>query len=103
LKILDRKKDMVNVSGFKVFPNEVEDVIAQHPDVLEAAVIGVTDEHTGQAVKLFVVRRDPELRAEELTRYSRERLAAYKVPKLIEFVDSLPKSNIGKIIRKDLR
>jgi long-chain acyl-CoA synthetase len=103
LKILDRKKDMVNVSGFKVFPNEVEDVIAQHPGVLEAAVIGVTDEHTGQAVKLFVVRRDPELQAEELTRYGRERLAAYKVPKLIEFVDSLPKSNIGKIIRKDLR
>src|SRR5580704_13275992 len=101
LKILDRKKDMVNVSGFKVFPNEVEDVIAQHPGVLEAAVIGVTDEHTGQAVKLFLVRRDPELQAEELTRYSRERLAAYKVPKLIEFVDSLPKSNIGKIIRKD--
>jgi long-chain acyl-CoA synthetase len=103
LKILDRKKDMVNVSGFKVFPNEVEDVIAQHLGVLEAAVIGVADEHTGQAVKLFVVRRDPELQAEELTRYSRERLAAYKVPKLIEFVDSLPKSNIGKIIRKDLR
>jgi long-chain acyl-CoA synthetase len=103
LKILDRKKDMVNVSGFKVFPNEVEDVIAQHPGVLEAAVIGVTDEHTGQAVKLFVVRRDPELQAEELTRYGRERLAAYKVPKLIEFVDNLPKSNIGKIIRKDLR
>jgi long-chain acyl-CoA synthetase len=103
LKILDRKKDMVNVSGFKVFPNEVEDVIAQHPGVLEAAVIGVSDEHTGQAVKLFVVRRDPELQAEELTRYGRERLAAYKVPKLIEFVDSLPKSNIGKIIRKDLR
>jgi long-chain acyl-CoA synthetase len=103
LKILDRKKDMVNVSGFKVFPNEVEDVIAQHPGVLEAAVIGVADEHTGQAVKLFVVRRDPELTADELTRYGRERLAAYKVPKLIEFVDSLPKSNIGKIIRKELR
>src|SRR6185312_9661754 len=86
LRILDRKKDMVNVSGFKVFPNEVEDVMAQHPGVLEAAVIGVSDEHTGQAVKLFVVRRDPELQAEELTRYGRERLAAYKVPKLIEFV-----------------
>ena len=103
LKILDRKKDMVNVSGFKVFPNEVEDVIAQHPGVLEAAVIGVADEHTGQAVKLFVVRRDPMLTADDLKHYGRERLAAYKVPKLIEFVDSLPKSNIGKIIRKDLR
>ena len=103
LKILDRKKDMVNVSGFKVFPNEVEDVIVQHPAVLEATVIGVADEHTGQATKLFVVKRDPELTADDLTRYARERLAAYKVPKLIQFVDSLPKSNIGKIIRKDLR
>jgi long-chain acyl-CoA synthetase len=103
LKILDRKKDMVNVSGFKVFPNEVEDVIAQHPGVLEAAVIGVPDEHTGQAVKLFVVKRDPALGAAELIHYSRERLAGYKIPKAIEFVDSLPKSNIGKIIRKDLR
>ena len=103
LKILDRKKDMVNVSGFKVFPNEVEDVIAQHPGVLEAAVIGVPDQHTGQAVKLFVVRRDPALEAAELVKYSRERLAGYKVPRAIEFVDSLPKSNIGKIIRKDLK
>ena len=103
LKILDRKKDMVNVSGFKVFPNEVEDVIAQHPGVLEAAVIGVPDQHTGQAVKLFVVRRDPALDAAALVHYARERLAPYKVPKAIEFVESLPKSNIGKIIRKELR
>jgi long-chain acyl-CoA synthetase len=103
LKILDRKKDMVNVSGFKVFPNEVEDVIAQHPGVLEAAVIGVTDPHTGQAVKLFVVKRDPALTSADLVQFARERLAGYKVPKLIEFVDSLPKSNIGKIIRKDLK
>jgi long-chain acyl-CoA synthetase len=103
LKILDRKKDMVNVSGFKVFPNEVEDVIAQHSGVLEAAVIGVTDPHTGQAVKLFVVKRDPALTSADLVQFARERLAGYKVPKLIEFVDSLPKSNIGKIIRKDLK
>jgi long-chain acyl-CoA synthetase len=103
LKILDRKKDMVNVSGFKVFPNEVEDVIVHHPGVLEAAVIGVADQHTGQAVKLFVVRRDPALDAAALVEYSRERLAPYKIPKTIVFVDSLPKSNIGKIIRKDLR
>jgi len=103
LKILDRKKDMVNVSGFKVFPNEVEDVIAHHPGVLEAAVIGVPDQHTGQAVKLFVVRRDPALDAAALVEYSRERLAPYKIPKTIVFVDSLPKSNIGKIIRKELR
>ena len=102
LKILDRKKDMVNVSGFKVFPNEVEDVIAQHPGVLEAAVIGVADAHTGQAVKLFVIKRDPALTAADLTKFARERLAAYKVPKVIVFVDSLPKSNVGKIIRKDL-
>ena len=103
LKILDRKKDMVNVSGFKVFPNEVEDVIAQHPGVLEAAVIGVADPHTGQGVKLFVIKRDPALTAEELTKFARERLAGYKVPKVIVFVDSLPKSNVGKIIRKDLK
>ncbi len=103
LKILDRKKDMVNVSGFKVFPNEVEDVVATHPGVLEAAVIGVADPHTGQGVKLFVVKRDPALTAEELTTFARERLAGYKVPKTIVFVDSLPKSNVGKIIRKDLK
>ena len=103
LKILDRKKDMVNVSGFKVFPNEVEDVIAQHPGVLEAAVIGVADPHTGQGVKLFVVKRDPALSEADLATFARERLAAYKVPKVIVFVDSLPKSNVGKIIRKDLR
>jgi long-chain acyl-CoA synthetase len=103
LKILDRKKDMVNVSGFKVFPNEVEDVMAQHPGVLEAAVIGVADPHTGQGVKLFVVKRDPALTDADLTKFARERLAAYKVPKVIVFVDSLPKSNVGKIIRKDLR
>ncbi len=103
LKILDRKKDMVNVSGFKVFPNEVEDVMVQHPGVLEAAVIGVADPHTGQGVKLFIVKRDPAVTEAELTAFARERLAAYKVPKVIVFVDSLPKSNVGKIIRKDLR
>ena len=103
LRILDRKKDMVNVSGFKVFPNEVEDVMAQHPGVLESAVIGVADPHTGQGVKLFVVKRDPALMEEDLTKFARERLAAYKVPRVIVFVDSLPKSNVGKIVRKDLR
>jgi long-chain acyl-CoA synthetase len=103
LRILDRKKDMVNVSGFKVFPNEVEDVMAQHPGVLESAVIGVADPHTGQGVKLFVVKRDAAMTEAELTKFARERLAAYKVPKVIVFVDSLPKSNVGKIIRKDLR
>ena len=103
LRILDRKKDMINVSGFKVFPNEVEDIIARHPGVVEAAVIGVADPQTGQGVKLFVVKRDPALTATELTKFARESLAAYKVPKTIVFVDALPKSNVGKIIRKDLR
>ncbi|HML07580.1 MAG TPA: AMP-binding protein [Xanthobacteraceae bacterium] len=103
LKILDRKKDMINVSGFKVFPNEVEDVIGQHPGVLEAAAIGVADEHTGQTVKLFVIKRDPTVTEGEIRHFARERLAAYKVPKVMVFVDALPKSNVGKIIRKELK
>jgi long-chain acyl-CoA synthetase len=102
LKLLDRKKDMVNVSGFKVFPNEVEDVAVQHPGVLEAAVIGVPDARTGQAVKLFVVKRDPALDKADLAHFLRERLAAYKRPTVIEFAEQLPKSNIGKILRKEL-
>ncbi len=101
--LLDRKKDMIIVSGFKVFPSEVEAVLALHPGVLESAVIGVADEHTGQAVKLFVVRRDRNLGEAEIRRFARENLTAYKVPKLIEFREALPKSNIGKILRKDLR
>ena len=102
LKLLDRKKDMINVSGFKTFPNEVEDVAMQHPGVLEAAVIGVPDARTGQAVKLFVVRRDPALDKAELTNFLHQRLAGYKRPTIIEFVDQLPKSPIGKILRKEL-
>jgi long-chain acyl-CoA synthetase len=102
LKLLDRKKDMVIVSGFKVFPSEVEDIAMQHPDVIEAAVIGVPDERTGQAVKLFVVRSDPALTEVGLKEFLRERLVNYKVPHIIEFRDSLPKSNIGKILRKEL-
>ncbi len=93
LKLLDRKKDMINVSGFKAFPNEVEDIAMQHPGVLEAAVIGVPNARTGQAVKLFVVKRDPALDEAELSQYLRTRLAGYKRPTIIEFVDSLPKSN----------
>jgi long-chain acyl-CoA synthetase len=103
VKLLDRKKDMIIVSGFKVFPNEVEDVIAQHPGVLEAAVIGVPDVRSGQAVKLFVVRRDPALNEVALRRYCQDNLAPYKVPRAIEFRDALPKSNIGKILRKELK
>jgi long-chain acyl-CoA synthetase len=102
LKLLDRKKDMINVSGFKVFPNEVEDVAGQCPGVLEAAAIGVPDARTGQAVKLFVVKRDPALDKAELSEYLHARLAGYKRPTIIEFVDQLPKSNIGKILRKEL-
>ena len=102
LKLLDRKKDMVIVSGFKVFPNEVEDIAMQHPGVLEAAVIGVPDERTGQAVKLFVVKRDPALTTADLIAFLRARLVNYKVPHIVEFRDFLPKSNIGKILRKEL-
>jgi long-chain acyl-CoA synthetase len=102
LKLLDRKKDMVSVSGFKVFPNEIEDVTMQHPGVLEAAVIGVPDERTGEAVKLFVVKREPSLTEAQLRDFLSERLVNYKRPHLIEFRDHLPKSNIGKILRKEL-
>jgi long-chain acyl-CoA synthetase len=103
VKLIDRKKDMVIVSGFKVFPNEVEDVVAQHPGVLEAAVIGVPDPHSGQAVKLFVVRRDPALTEAQIRAHCHDNLTGYKVPRLIEFRDVLPKSNIGKILRKELQ
>jgi long-chain acyl-CoA synthetase len=102
LKLLDRKKDMIIVSGFKAFPNEVEDVAMQNPGVLEAAVIGVPDARTGQAVKLFIVKRDPALDKADLTNFMRDRLTGYKRPSIIEFVDQLPKSNIGKILRKEL-
>ena len=102
LKLLDRKKDMIIVSGFKVFPNEVEDVTMQHPGVLEAAVIGVPDERTGEAVKLFVVKRDPALTEADLNQFLRAQLVNYKRPHIIEFRDHLPKSNIGKILRKEL-
>jgi long-chain acyl-CoA synthetase len=103
LRLLDRKKDMINVSGFKVFPNEVEDIVMLHPGVSEAAVVGVPDEHTGQAVKLFAVRRDPALTSAELRSFLRGNLVSYKVPRLVEFRDHLPKSNVGKILRKELQ
>jgi long-chain acyl-CoA synthetase len=103
LKLLDRKKDMIIVSGFKVFPNEVEDVVMTHPGVREAAVIGVPDERTGEAVKLFVVKRDPALNEDDLNSFLHDQLVGYKRPRIIEFRDELPKSNIGKILRKALR
>jgi long-chain acyl-CoA synthetase len=102
LQLLDRKKDMINVSGFKAFPSEVEDIAMQYPGVREAAAIGVPDARSGQTVKLFIVRSDPALDKVELTKFMHASLAGYKVPTIIEFADSLPKSNIGKILRKDL-
>ncbi|RIA31891.1 long-chain acyl-CoA synthetase [Ectopseudomonas oleovorans] len=103
IRIVDRKKDMVLVSGFNVYPNEVEAVIAEHPDVIEVAVIGVPDEATGEAVCAFVALHRPGLDGEAIIRHCRERLTAYKVPKRIEFRDQLPKSPIGKILRAQLR
>jgi long-chain acyl-CoA synthetase len=103
VRIVDRKKDMILVSGFNVYPNELEGVIAAHPGVLECAVIGVPDEHSGEAVKVFVVRRDPGLDERELMEYCKEQLTGYKRPKYIEFRDELPKTNVGKILRRALR
>ena len=103
IRIVDRKKDMVVVSGFNVYPNEVEDVLAAHPGVTEAAVIGVPDAASGEAVKAFIVKGDDSLTVEQVRAYCKEHLTNYKVPKLVEFRDELPKSNVGKILRKDLR
>ena len=102
-KIIDRKKDMILVSGFNVYPNEIEGVLAQHPGVLECACIGVPDEYAGEVVKLFVVRRDSSLTVEQLMAYCREQLTGYKRPKYIEFRTELPKTNVGKILRRELR
>ena len=102
-KIVDRKKDMILVSGFNVFPNEIEDVIALHPKVLEVAVIGVPDEKSTEAVKVFVVKSDPSLTEDEIRAYCKEELTGYKRPKHVEFRDELPKSNVGKILRRELR
>jgi long-chain acyl-CoA synthetase len=103
VRIVDRKKDMIIVSGFKVFPNELEAVIAAHPGVLECAVIGVPDEHSGEAPKAFVVRKDPALTEADLRRYFQENLTGYKRPKYVEFRKELPKTNVGKILRRALR
>jgi long-chain acyl-CoA synthetase len=103
VKIVDRKKDMILVSGFNVYPNELEGVIAAHPGVLECAVIGVPDEHSGEAVKVFVVKKDQGLSAEQLMDYCKRELTGYKKPKYIEFRSELPKTNVGKILRRALR
>ncbi len=103
VKIVDRKKDMILVSGFNVYPNEIEQVVNLHPGVLECAAVGVPDAKSGEAVKLFVVKKDPTLAEEDLVEYCKENFTAYKRPKYIEFRDDLPKTNVGKILRRELR
>lgn len=102
-RIVDRKKDMILVSGFNVYPNEVEGVFASHPGVLEVAAVGVPDEYSGEVVKIFVVRKDPALTEQQLIDFSKDQLAAYKRPRSVEFRDELPKTNVGKILRRELR
>jgi len=102
-KIVDRKKDMILVSGFNVYPNEIEEVAMEHPGIREAAAIGIPNEHSGEAVKLFVVRKDPALTEEAVKAFCAERLTNYKRPRSVEFRDELPKSNVGKILRRELR
>jgi len=102
-KIVDRKKDMILVSGFNVYPNEIEDVLALHPKVLEVAAVGVPDEKSGEVVSVFVVKKDPSLTKEEVLAFCKENLTGYKRPRYVEFMDELPKSNVGKILRRELR
>ena len=102
-KIVDRKKDMILVSGFNVYPNEIEEVAASHPGVMEAAAVGMPDERSGECVKLFVVRKDPNVTEDQVREYCRENLTNYKRPKVIEFREDLPKTNVGKILRRELR
>jgi long-chain acyl-CoA synthetase len=101
--IVDRKKDMILVSGFNVYPNEVEEVVASHPGVREVAAIGIPDARCGEAVKIFVVRKDPELTAEAIIAFCRTQLTSYKVPHHVEFRDDLPKTNVGKVLRRALK
>jgi long-chain acyl-CoA synthetase len=103
LHMVDRKKDVIVVSGFKIWPNEVEDVVAMHPGVLEVGAVGVRDPRSGEAVKIVVVKKDPELTAEALIEHSRKYLTGYKVPRHVEFRTALPHSNIGKVLRRELR
>ena len=102
-KIVDRKKDMIIVSGFNVYPNELEDVISSHPSVLECAVIGGSDERTGEKVRVFIVKADEALTEQEVIGFCRNQLTAYKVPSDVVFIDELPKTNVGKILRRELR
>ncbi|PRC91629.1 long-chain-fatty-acid--CoA ligase [Solimicrobium silvestre] len=102
-KIVDRKKDMILVSGFNVYPNEIEGVVAMHPGVLEVACVGVPDEHSGEAVKLYIVKKDPALTVQDILEYCKHELTGYKKPRHIEFRTELPKTNVGKILRRELR
>jgi long-chain acyl-CoA synthetase len=103
LKIVDRKKDMIVVSGFNVYPNELEDVVSKHPGVLECAAVGLPDSKNGEVIKMFVVRKDLALTEAELKDFCRTQLTGYKVPRHIEFRDDLPKTNVGKVLRRELR
>jgi len=100
---VDRKKDMILVSGFNVYPNEIEDVIAKNEKVLEVAVVGIPDEKSGELVKAFVVKKDKSLTEDEVIEFTRNYLTNYKIPKAVEFRESLPKTNVGKILRRELR
>jgi acyl-CoA synthetase (AMP-forming)/AMP-acid ligase II len=102
-RIVDRKKDMILVSGFNVFPNELENVVSMCPGVVECAAIGIADDKQGEAIKIFVVKNDPTLTEDGVARYCAENLTGYKRPKYIEFRDELPKTNVGKILRRELR
>ncbi|MGE8559625.1 MAG: AMP-binding enzyme, partial [Acinetobacter sp.] len=101
--ILDRKKDMVIVSGFNVYPNEIEAILTEHPDVIEAAVIGIPDQQTGETVKAFIASNNPNLSTTDILKHCKDNLTAYKVPKFIEIMSELPKSTVGKILRAELR
>jgi long-chain acyl-CoA synthetase len=103
LKIVDRLKDMILVSGFNVYPNEIEDVVMMHPGVMEVAAVGQASDATGESVKLFVVKKSPALTEDMVMNHCREHLTAYKMPRQIEFLNELPKSNVGKILRRELR
>ena len=103
VKLVDRKKDMIIVSGFNVYPSEIEEVVASHPQVREVAAVGVKDEKRGEIVKIFVVRNNDRLSKDEIIKFCRENLTAYKVPKLVEFYSELPKSNVGKVLRRKLK
>lgn len=103
IRIVDRLKDMILVSGFNVFPNEIEDVLAMHPGILESGAIGIPDEHSGEVVKVVIVKSDPNLTEDDVKAHCKENLTGYKRPKIIQFVDELPKTNVGKILRRELR